>query len=251
MCILVIKGPDAHGSSELVSQNHQFSNNLKTIKSTCRKTELGIVYFNDTKASTPLASPCAAGAAWPPGSLHRQAFPIQAMSSGHYCLSVRPSVCLSVCLPTGERHQLASKDDCEDLLAPNVERISTKPMTTTVIRPCLGATGLEASALQFVKEAESAAGGNWAVTFSAPRPRLVSQATGLGAPTFGEFVSSAFPFWQWRWRAGPGHSLLGLPWPAHGGLALVLTSTNSTAHPGLHCSERTLLGLVQPPPPAS
>ena len=133
MCILVIKGPDAHGSSELVSQNHQFSNNLKTIKSTCRKTELGIVYFNDTKASTPLASPCAAGAAWPPGSLHRQAFPIQAMSSGHYCLSVRPSVCLSVCLPTGERHQLASKDDCEDLLAPNVERISTKPMTTTVI----------------------------------------------------------------------------------------------------------------------
>ena len=133
MCILVIKGPDAHGSSELVSQNHQFSNNLKTIKSTCHKTELGIVYFNDTKASTPLASPCAAGAAWPPGSLHRQAFPVQAMSSGQYCLSVRPSVCLSVCLPTGERHQLASKDDCEDLLAPNVERLSTKPMTTTVI----------------------------------------------------------------------------------------------------------------------
>ena len=133
MCILVIKGPDAHGSSELVSQNHQFSNNLKTIKSTCHKTELGIVYFNDTKASTPLASPCAAGAAWPPGSLHRQAFPVQAMSSEQYCLSVRPSVCLSVCLPTGERHQLASKDDCEDLLAPNVERISTKPMTTTVI----------------------------------------------------------------------------------------------------------------------
>ena len=115
----------------------------------------------------------------------------------------------------------------------------------------MGATGLVASALQVVKEAESAAGGNWAVTFSAPRPRLVSQATGLGAPTFGEFVSSAFPFWQWRWRAGPGHSLLGLLWPAHGGLALVLTSTNSTAYPGLHCSERTLLGLVQPPPPAS
>lgn len=57
MCILVIKGPDAHGSSELVSQNHQFSNKLKTIKSTCHKTELGIVYFNETKASTPLASP--------------------------------------------------------------------------------------------------------------------------------------------------------------------------------------------------
>ena len=75
MCILVIKGPDAHGSSELVSQNHQFSNKLKTIKSTCHKTELGIVYFNETKASTPLASPVG-------GSPRRQAFPIQAMSSG-------------------------------------------------------------------------------------------------------------------------------------------------------------------------
>ena len=66
---------------------------------------------------------------WPPGSLHRQAFPVQAMSSGQYCLSVRPSVCL----PTGERHQLASKDDCEALLALNIDRIITKPMTATMI----------------------------------------------------------------------------------------------------------------------
>lgn len=74
----------------------------------------------------------------------------------------------------------------------------------------MGATGLGASALQFAKEAESTARGNRAVTFSAPRPRLASKATGLRAPTFGEFASSAFPFWQWRWRAGLGHSP---PWP--------------------------------------
>ena len=128
MCILVIKVADAQASSELVSPNHQFSK-WKTIKSTCRRTELGIVYFRDTRASTPLASPCAVDVGWPPGSLHRQAFPVQAMSSGQYCLSV----CPSVCLPTGERHQLASKDNCEALLALNIDRIITKPMTTTMV----------------------------------------------------------------------------------------------------------------------
>lgn len=81
---------------ELVSLNHQFSNKLKTIKSTCHKTGLGIVYFNETKAFHTSGLPCAAGAAWPPGSL-QAGLPVQAMSSGQYCLSVRPSV-LSLCL---------------------------------------------------------------------------------------------------------------------------------------------------------
>lgn len=47
--------------------------------------------------------------------------------------------------------------------------------------------------------------------FQHPPPQAGLPSHWAGAPTFGESVSSPFPFWQWWWRAGPGHSSL---WPA-------------------------------------